>query len=480
MNNGKDDNWIGRVNPLAVILLLSPAILYAIVLLLPTFDDWTYYTAPSFDGLFNYRLLPNSSYWRPFDAAFGWLLGLDHRMFPALNHIVVYAAHVGVTVLVYRLATAMGLCKTARNIGTVFFFISPAMLGTVYGVDALNQACSHFFGLLGLWHYFNRGRKPRVALWLTCVFVATLWKENGIMFFFIAPLFAFGISGQGSPGGGWGRLRSGMVWGVVASTAYFALRIALTTAYVDINHEYFESTPVAKLLDVAMFIGMAWVPVDYVSLVHAPSRNLLLVAATAAMSMPFIVVLLFSQRRHLVSRPLLTLAACMVMAALPHLLTIFTTMHSYAGLSMAALMVAFLADKADGYGRLAPLFAMFVASCLFVDWHHWQKSYDSGLMGRRMGREAIEKTGEPVDSVYIVSLAGHERKYSSFCVLPADAFAWGNTAVAATGYKWPAVCRDTVVAVEDRRMVDSLADRALALGFKRVWLVHGDTVDVIR
>lgn len=196
MNNGKDDNWIGRVNPLAVILLLSPAILYAIVLLLPTFDDWTYYTAPSFDGLFNYRLLPNSSYWRPFDAAFGWLLGLDHRMFPALNHIVVYAAHVGVTVLVYRLATAMGLCKTARNIGTVFFFTSPAMLGTVYGVDALNQACSHFFGLLGLWHYFNRGRKPRVALWLTCVFVATLWKENGIMFFFIAPLFAFGISGR--------------------------------------------------------------------------------------------------------------------------------------------------------------------------------------------------------------------------------------------------------------------------------------------
>ena len=248
MNNGKDDNWIGRVNPLAVILLLSPAILYAIVLLLPTFDDWTYYTAPSFDGLFNYRLLPNSSYWRPFDAAFGWLLGLT----------------------------------------------SPAMLGTVYGVDALNQACSHFFGLLGLWHYFNRGRKPRVALWLTCVFVATLWKENGIMFFFIAPLFAFGISGPGSPGGGWGRLRSGMVWGVVASAAYFALRIALTTAYVDINHEYFESTPVAKLLDVAMFIGMAWVPVDYVSLVHAPSRNLLLVAATAAMSMPFIVVLLFS------------------------------------------------------------------------------------------------------------------------------------------------------------------------------------------
>ena len=65
-------------------------------------------------------------------------------------------------------------------------------------------------------------------------------------------------------------------------------------------------------------------------------------------------------------------------------------------------------------------------------------------------------------------------------MLPADAFAWGNTAVAATGYKWPAVCRDTVVAVEDRRMVDSLADRALALGFKRVWLVHGDTVDVIR
>lgn len=480
MNIDKDKNWIGRVNPLAVILLLSPAILYAITLLLPTFDDWTYYTTPSFDGLFNYKLLPNSSYWRPFDAAFGWLLGLDYRMFPALNHVVVYSAHVGVTVLVYRLATAMGLCKTARNIGTVFFFISPAMLGTVYGVDALNQACSHFFGLLGLWYYFNRGRRPRVALWLVCVFVSTLWKENGIMFFFISPLFAFGVSGPGSLCGGRARLRAGMVWGIAASAVYFALRLALATAYVDINHEYFESTLVSKILDVGMFIGMTWVPIDYVSLVHAPSRNLFLVAVTVAMSMPFIVVLLVSQRRWLVSRPLLTLAACMVMAALPHLLTLFTTMHSYAGLSMAALMVAFLADKARDYGRLAPLFAMFVVSCVFVDWHHWIKSYDSGLMGQRMGREAIEKTGEPVDSVFSISVRDHERKYSSFCVLPADAFAWGNAAIAASGYKWPTFCRDTAVMVEDRWMVDSLADQALARGFRRVWLIHGDTVDVIR
>ena len=56
----------------------------------------------------------------------------------------------------------------------------------------------------------------------------------------------------------------------------------------------------------------------------------------------------------------------------------------------------------------------------------------------------------------------------------------GNAAFAATGYKWPEECLDTGIVVEDRWMVDSLADRAVRLGYERVWFVHGDTVDVIR
>ena len=475
MKRHDDRSWMERINPLVPISLLSPFLLYAISLLLPTFDDWTYYTVPYFGELFTYRLLPNASYWRPFDALFGSLLGLDYRLFPALNHVFVYAAHLGSTVLVYRLASMLGFNATARNVATVFFFISPAALGTVLGIDALNQAYSQFWGLLGLKADLGGcGRRNRAA-WLACVCVATLSKENGIMFFFIPPLLAYGFGRAGS-----GRLRRDLLYGLAASAAYFCVRLALTNSHVDVLDDYFESTLSSKLSDIGTFIGMTWIPLDYVCLVHPPSRNLWVLALTLALPMPFMLTLFIRGRRLLLGRPFLALACCMCLAALPHLLTLFTTMHAYSGLAMSALIVAHLTDKYGDYRRLGVLFALFVASCAFVDWHHWQKSYESGLMGQRMGRQAIEKTGKPVKRVYSISMRDHVRRYSSFCVIPADAYAWGNAAFAATGYKWPEECLDTGIVVEDRWMVDSLADRAVRLGYERVWFVHGDTVDVIR
>ena len=39
-----------KLNPLfTVILLLSPFIIYWLTLLLPTFDDWGYFTTPDYD-----------------------------------------------------------------------------------------------------------------------------------------------------------------------------------------------------------------------------------------------------------------------------------------------------------------------------------------------------------------------------------------------------------------------------------------------
>lgn len=475
MESHDNRNWLGRINPLAAIFALSPFLAYAISLLLPTFDDWTYYTAPYFGDFFSYRLLPNASYWRPFDAVFGWLLGLDHRMFPALNHVFVYAAHLGSTVLVYRLASALGFSAAARNVATVFFFISPATLGTVLGIDSLNQAYSQFWGLLGLWVYLGGHSRRRCAAWVACTFLATLSKENGIMFFFIPPLVAYGFGMAG-----FARLRRDVLCGLAASAAYLAVRLLLTNSHVEVNAEYFENTIFSKLKHFGTFVGMTWVPLDYVSLVHVPSRNWVMLALTLALPIPFIAGLFYRGRKSLASKPFLTLAACMVLAALPHLLTLFTAMHAYSGLAMSALMVAYLADRYGDYRRLGLTFAMFVASCLYVDWHHWQKSYESGLMGQSMGRQAIEKTGKPARRVYSISVRDHVRRYSSFCVIPADAYAWGNAAYAASGYKWPEECLDTGIVVEDLWMVDSLADRALKWGYERVWLVHGDTVDVIR
>ena len=57
-----------KLNPLfATILLLSPFIAYWLTLLLPTFDDWGYFTTPDYDfgEHFYERLIPRFSYWRP-------------------------------------------------------------------------------------------------------------------------------------------------------------------------------------------------------------------------------------------------------------------------------------------------------------------------------------------------------------------------------------------------------------------------------
>lgn len=475
MNHDNRQPLLGRIHPLAAIFILSPFILYAIALLLPTFDDWTYYTAPWFGDLLSYRLLPNASYWRPFDAVFGWLLGLEPRLFPVLNHVFVYAAHLSCTVLVFRLCAMLGFNSVARNTATIFFFISPATLGTVLGIDSLNQAYSQFWGLLALWCHLGGARRHRRTLWVACALVATLCKENGIMFLFIPPVIAYGFLRAR-----WSSLRTDLAVAAAAAIAYLAVRLALTNSHVEVNDEYFENTLFSKLKHIGTFVGMTWIPLDYVSLIHTPSRNWLTLALTLLLPMPFIAMLFVKGRRLLAGRRFLALAAAMCMAALPHLLTLFTAMHAYSGLAMSALIVAYLADKLRYSRAFGALFALFVASCLYVDWHHWQKSYESGLMGQRMGREAIEKTGRPVKRVYSISVRGHERKYSSFCVLPADAFAWGGAAYAASGYKWPEECLDTAITVEDRWMVDSLADRALKWGYERVWLVHGDTVDVIR
>ena len=473
---------ISRLNPITVILLLSPFILYAITLLLPTFDDWTYYTTPYFGKLTFSNLLPERSWWRPLDVIFGWVLGRDYRLFPLLNHIFVYAGHVVSTILIYKLSDALSFGRTARNTATVFFFVSPGMLGTVLSIDSLNQTYAQMWGLLALWFYLNKERKTKYLLWILCTYMATFSKENGIMFFFIPQVTAFGF----------GRIdrrqfvRESLI-GATAAAAYLATRFILTPHDVNFNNEYFENTIFSKLKHIATFIGMTWVAVDYVSLIHAPSRNLTVAAVTLLLSMPFMAYLfagalrgITTRRNSIFLRRLLSLTACMCLAALPHLLTLFTVMHTYAGLGMAALIIACLADRHQRPDTLRFLFVLYVASSIFIDIHHWQKAYRSGLTGRDMGRQAIEKIGRPVDRAFSISVRDDERKYSSFCVLPSDAFGWGHAAFAATGYKWPRVFGDTAIHVTELHLVDSIADRAIKEGYEKVWLVHGDTVDVIR
>lgn len=467
------------INPLYAIVIFSPAFLYFLCWLLPTFDDWTYFTTPNYDfgHEFTNRLMPIASYWRPWDALLGYVLSLNHALFPTLNHIVVYLGHLMATITVFLIAGQLHFGRAGRHVATLFFFLSPGMLGTVLGIDSANQTYATAWGLASTCIYLQADRPVNKAAWIACVTMALLSKENGIVYFVIPPFIAWAFDRQ--------PLRTALrdiLVSLAFISIYFIVRTALTTEVVEINDEYFDNSLYRKAKNIAVFLGMTWIPLDFVSLVYPPSRSLPIVAVTFLLGMPLLAAIFLTTRKEWLSRPFLCLTACLFIAVSPHLVTLFTSMHPYAGLGFASLMLGYLTGKSHNIRLINRLLLPFILSCLFIDWHHWQKSYESGLTGQKMGKEAVQKTGKRVDRVFIINRETDEDFYSSFCVTPYKAFAWGYAAVAATDYQWPTVLSDTTINVHDQPSFDAqaIADQAIRQGYQKVWLVHGDTIDIIR
>lgn len=98
-----------------------------------------------------------------------------------------------------------------------------------------------------------------------------------------------------------------------------------------------------------------------------------------------------NKKEHWINLRFAALVVCLLISVSPHLVTIFTAMHPYAGLSMASLMIGYMTDKSEHIILIKRLLPFFILSCLFIDWHHWQKSYESGLIGKRMAEDIIKK-----------------------------------------------------------------------------------------
>lgn len=467
-----------KVNPLfTIILLLSPLLVYWLTLLLPTFDDWGYFTTPDYDfgDGFCQRLIPRYTYWRPWDGVIGFILSLKPSWFPTLNHIIVYIAHLGGTFIIHGIAKELKFNSFACNVAALYFFISPAMLGTVLGIDSPNQAYSSFWGLLSIFAYLRVSRPYNLILWLACAMIGTLAKENAIVFFVIPQIIAFAFKRITLS-----QALKDTVWAIIAVVVYFSARKMLTTDVVYINDEYFENTFARKFKNVCVFLGMTWLPLDFVSLVHPPCRNIPLTLATVLLSFPFMIVLFANKRRHWLNLQFAALAVCMLAAASPHLVTLFTAMHPYAALGMAALIVGYMADKSERATLLKRLLPLFIVSCVFIDWHHWQKSYESGLIGKRMAQDIVNATPKPVDRVFLIIVNDNTPKYSSFCVIPRDAFGRGKSVCALNGYEWPKDIEIADLEEDEAYKIESIADKAVADRYEAVWLVQKDVAKVIR
>lgn len=457
-----------------LILLTSPLLLWAACVCYPVVDDWTYLTVPNFDGFMKADyLLPRGNQWRPFDAIFGYLLALRPTLFPWMNHVVIVVGHVVNTLLVYSIGQQLGFKSLARYISTLVFYLSPAMVATVLNTDSINQVYSQLWGLTGLLICLRMHGRRKYVLWGITLLLATLSKENGIMWAWVTPLVVAGGKNERR------AIRNGFLWGTFVAFLYLTVRFAWSTEVIRTDSAYVNDGLLQHVRGLMMLIGYTFIPLDYVSIVHAPSRNGWLIAITLLLSIPFLMIFV----RYLLkssSRIGWVLLAGILLLALPHLLTIFSVLHAYAALSLSALLIGFVTQQETRRQWLIGSFIAYAAAMLISTGHHWQKSVESGETARQLVREVLRQSKHSAHNVFLIMQEDKSPQYSSFCVNPADAFGWGRAVCMETHYQWPESITELVVPVDQwNEKKDSFIFDALSMGYDAVWIQKHHTITVL-
>ena len=452
------------------VLALTPLLLWAAIDILPTFDDWTSLTSPSFEPLFTKeRWLFFGYHWRPFDSLFGYILGLNSQMlFPTLNHCCVIVGHGLCSLLVFQILTTLRFDSVSVNIGTFFFFTTPAAMATVLAVDSMNQTYALLWGMTSFLLYVKLG-KWKYIIWILLIFIATLCKENGLMWALITPLLAFGFDIINKQ-----TLKKDLIIGISIIIGYAFLIISLPKDII--IHPEYEPGVVKSLGNIIKFLFTSFIHTDYIYLLHQPHRNLLLAGFFFLMALPFFLMVFISPFKTYTSKKMICTILCLMIAVGPHILTCFSMMHTYAGLPLIAVIVANGVQHFKGNIKLfCGAFILFLISAIVIDLHLLDESYKSGIVGKKMAQEAVKKTGKPVRFVKIIIIEDDYPKLSYFCVIPNEAFGWGIAAKYETNYKWPETISDTTI-VRSSDAVEKAREMAVETlnsnQYDCVWIVN--------
>ena len=461
-----------------LIILLSPLLLYAVWFILPTHDDWAATTTPDFTPFFTKEHFFFYGYhWRPFDTWIGYLVGRNPQLlFPAINHLLVVLGHFLSVVALFKVLIVLGFNKKTINVSTLFFFIVPATMATVTAIDSQNQVYALTTDLIAFLFYVKNS-KNKYIFWPILIFLATLFKENGLMWALICPVLAYGFDLIDKK-----TLKKDLLVGLGIMIAY-ALMIAIQPKDITIHPEY-EPGVLKVVKNFVKFLFTSLITVDYIYLLHQPSRKLLWAIVSFLFALPFL-YLVFIRQWHLFShKKMWCTAICLLIAVAPHLLTTFSMMHTYAGLAFITIMIAYSINTyKEQQKTLMRSFVLFLIASVAIDIHLIDSSVKSGRIGKQMAREAIQKTGKPMKSVYLIIIEDDYPKLSSFCVIPNEAFGWGIAAKYETNYQWPEVIQDTTI----ERSADALR-KATNLGLETlnkqqydcIWIVDHEHIDVIK
>ena len=507
---------------IVIIVCCLPFILWAVCGIMPTFDDFTslqstWYIQISDPGYF----FPDAIR-RPWDFLFGCLLGWQPALFPTLNHIAIILGHTASTFLLYAICRKLNLQTIAANIATLFFFFSPATLGATLACDGLNQTYAQFWGLLALWTYLSNSNSSRssyvVQRSTLFVLMAALSKENGLAWAVVLPTIAYAFRLINRR-----KALHDFACGIVLAIGYVIFFFAIYKSgifHVEYDEAYSQATIGNHLKDFVQLVAYNFIPLDYMSAVYPPTRNWTIVAVTALMALPFLTLLvhsIFNGQRSMIngqrsmvngqwsmingqwSMFFLLLLSFFFLAA-PHLLTVTSIMHNYAPLAITAIIIAFIIQNAINkpqrstfnvpLGQIATkgthkwiiFFALFMAAALFTDIHHYIAARESGNLGKQLAMQAIEHADKPIERAMVISIDDpDEPRYSSFCVRPVNAFAWGLAVRHYSHYSWKTVITEAKLTHYDALTAEALADSALQSGNEAVWIVghKSDSLTII-
>ena len=462
---------------IVVIILLTPLLLYAVLPILPTHDDWAGTTKPDFNPFFiKEHFFFYGYHWRPFDTWIGYIVGRNPQvLWPSFNHILVVIGHLLCSLSIYQLLTVLGFDKKARNISTLFFFITPATMATVSAIDSQNQVYALTCDIIAFLLYIKL-KRGKYIVFVSLIFLATLFKENGLMWAWICPVLAYGFDFIDKK-----ILKKDLIIGLAIMVAY-ALAILLLPRDITIHPEYVpEDFKVVK--NIVKFLFSSFITVDYIYLLHQPSRQMILAVCSFLLAGPFLYFVFIRKIKLFANKKIICTFICLIIAVAPHIGTVFSMMHVYAGLVMITIIIAYSINCIDHIKPVAIAFVLWMITALLIDGHLIDSSIKSGLIGKQMAQEAIEKTGEPVKSVYVIIIEDDYPKLSSFCVIPNDAFGWGLAAQYETNYQWPEIIEDTIImrspaAVKEANQIGlrALKDNH----YDCIWIVDHKDIDVIK
>jgi hypothetical protein len=220
--------------------------------------------------------------------------------------------------------------------------------------DALNQAYSAFFGLLGLYLYAKRGGYSYIPL---CM-VALLWKESGVSWFFVIPVYEVIVNCKT-----WDaffkskerilRAVKQVALGLLMVLVYFVVRFALYGEIALGSSE--EGTYKLSLLsfsavkNLVLLLASASTGVDSMALLGV-EKSLLLAGFTLLLSGVFLAACAYGLIRMIKGKNsffgLLLLVICVLGLALPLvLLGNAGEMHAYPVLCGMMLVFCFVLDR---------------------------------------------------------------------------------------------------------------------------------------